>query len=42
MTGEGLFLWPVGVKYKGSFVEGNKHGKGTLVFKDGSTYSGDF
>ena len=28
--------------YEGDFIDGKKHGKGTLKFRDGSIYTGEF
>ena len=43
--GRGILSFPEGhynVKYDGQFVEGKHSGKGTMEWKDGTTYTGDF
>ena len=40
--GEGVYLWPSGQQYIGSWVNGHQEGKGTLVDPDGSVYIGYF
>lgn len=39
---EGEYVFPSGVIYRGSFLEGMFHGSGTLTFPDGSTYVATF
>ena len=36
----GKETWPDGAHYEGYYEEGKKHGKGLLVFADGSRYEG--
>ena len=35
-------IWPDGAKYEGDYQFGKKHGKGVLIFADGSRYEGEF
>ena len=34
--------WASGSSYKGYFKDNLRHGKGTYVFPDGNTYTGDW
>lgn len=42
MQGDGLFQWPDGRIYYGTFEGGKKHGKGIFMWPNGHTYVGDF
>lgn len=37
-----MYTWPGGKGYKGQFVEGIMHGKGTYKWSSGKMYSGNF
>ena len=39
---EGLEHWANRSKYEGDFVNGEKHGKGKLIWLDMSAYEGDW
>ncbi len=39
-NGSGDYYWPSGDYYKGEFVNGKKHGKGTMKLSDGRSYHG--
>ena len=34
--------WPDGSQYTGKFLDGNRHGQGTMTWPDGSQYVGEF
>jgi len=38
----GIEEFPDRSVYQGSFFEGKKHGKGRFLWRDGSSYEGDF
>ena len=41
--GKGKFLSSTnGSEYEGDWINGKKHGKGIIVFKDGARYEGEF
>ena len=40
--GQGVFYWPDGGKYEGSYVNNQRTGKATHTFKDGSKYIGNY
>lgn len=42
LNGIGKYLFPNGLVYEGSFVNGKASGKGKATYQDGSTYVGDF
>ena len=39
-SGNGIYMWPDGRKYEGSFENGVPHGNGTYWWPDGVVYSG--
>mmetsp|Transcript_26820 Transcript_26820/g.40894 ORF Transcript_26820/g.40894 Transcript_26820/m.40894 type:complete len:85 (+) Transcript_26820:1178-1432(+) len=39
---DGYVQFPDGSKYKGSLVDGNPEGQGTILYGDGSQYEGTF
>jgi hypothetical protein len=40
MEGEGVFTWPDGRKYVGSYVDDKKEGHGVFYWPDGRKYDG--
>lgn len=42
IIGDVNIIYPSGGVYQGAVKEGAKHGKGTYVLKDGSSYMGEF
>jgi len=40
--GEGTFIWPSGEIYKGNFRNDAFHGKGSMTWADGSSYTGSW
>ena len=41
-NGQGVYRFPDGAQYSGSFREGRKHGDGTYTFAEGGRYEGEF
>ncbi|HRI03678.1 MAG TPA: hypothetical protein PLL77_08040 [Pyrinomonadaceae bacterium] len=41
LNGVGKYIFPTGVIYEGSFVNGSANGKGKVTYKDGGSYVGD-
>lgn len=41
MNGYGLYTWSDGKKYEGYFVQGLMHGKGKIMYLNGSYYDGE-
>ena len=37
MNGEGSCLWPDGTQYQGMWLDGCRHGNGTLWWNNGTT-----
>lgn len=42
MNGYGQFRWPGGKNYKGMYEKDLKHGRGKMVYGDGTVYDGDW
>jgi|TARA_B110001450_G_C17265127_1_gene337134 hypothetical protein len=42
MHGEGVYKWPNGRMYKGSYVNDKKEGYGIYVYPDGRQYAGNW
>jgi hypothetical protein len=42
MHGNGVFTWPDGRRYEGSYVQDKKQGHGTFEWPDGKKYVGDW
>ena len=42
MNGEGISIWPDGLKYQGFYKNNLKHGYGTLEYPNGTKYIGNF
>lgn len=40
MEGYGLFTWPDGRRYEGSYVDDKKAGQGNFFWPDGRKYEG--
>ena len=40
MHGEGVYSWPDGKRYEGSYKQGHRHGQGKLTRPSGNWYSG--
>ena len=40
MHGEGLYKWPDGRVFRGTYMNDKKHGKGVFTWKDGRKYKG--
>ena len=40
--GYGTECYAEGDRYEGYFFEGEKHGKGKIIFQDGSLFNGEF
>ncbi len=38
----GRYTWPDGAQYVGGYVDGKKHGRGTMFFASGEKYVGEF
>ncbi len=38
----GSYTWPDGARYVGEYVDGRKHGRGTMFFASGEKYVGEF
>jgi len=38
----GSYTWPDGAQYVGEYVDGKKHGRGTMFFASGEKYVGEF
>ena len=41
-NGQGVYIYPSGAKYIGSFQDGEIHGVGTVYYTDGSRYQGNW
>jgi hypothetical protein len=42
-NGHGIFKWvSCGSKYEGQFKDNMRHGRGKMIWKDGSNYEGDW
>ena len=40
MHGKGVYSWPDGKRYEGSYKQGHRHGQGKLTRPSGNWYSG--
>ena len=40
MNGKGIFTWPDGKTYSGSYLDDKKHGYGTFVWPSGKAFEG--
>ena len=41
-TGQGVFLWPNGNRYVGTFSDDQRSGEGVFFWRDGTVYRGQF
>eukprot|EP00351_Strombidinopsis_sp_SopsisLIS2011_P002829 CAMPEP_0116871950 /NCGR_PEP_ID=MMETSP0463-20121206/2526_1 /TAXON_ID=181622 /ORGANISM="Strombidinopsis sp, Strain SopsisLIS2011" /LENGTH=67 /DNA_ID=CAMNT_0004511335 /DNA_START=738 /DNA_END=941 /DNA_ORIENTATION=- len=42
MDGKGVYTWPDGKRYEGSYKNELRHGYGVFTWSDGRTYAGDW
>jgi hypothetical protein len=42
MSGIGKIVYPSGKTYEGDFMDGTKHGKGLMTWRNGNRYDGSW